>query len=180
MFNSRRRCHRNLRISRPVLPRTSWCTSFHSSNNWHCSSGFPHRTSLVWQTSKRWNRTPRNHSQKFELAPPPATNGSPSELWVRCRRNPRFEPYSVEFRYVVSETDILTKRTGRTYEVDYGHCAFRFIRRRWLDQISLASEHGIKFGRLENFIDLDRLRRALKFASILFAFFLQPSLAHEW
>ena len=169
MFNSRRRCHHNPRISlhlQPVLHRTSWCTSFHSSNNWHCSSGFPHRTSLVWQTLKRWNRTPRNHSRKFGLARPPATNGSPSELWVQRRRNPRFEPYSVEFRYVVSETD------NGTYKVDYGHCAFRFIRRRWLDQISLAFEHGIKFGRLENFVNLDCLWRALKFASILFAFFL--------
>ena len=118
MFNSRRRCHRNLRISlhlRPVLHRTSWCTSFHSSNNWHCSSGSPHRMSLVWQTLKRWNRTPRNHSRKFGLARPPATNGSPSELWVQRRRNPRFEPYSVEFRYVVSETD--NGREGRTKSI---------------------------------------------------------------
>jgi hypothetical protein len=65
-------------------------------------------------------------------------------------------------------------------EIDYGHGAFGFVGRRWLDQSTFTSEHGLKFCRLEYFVDLDCLGGALEFASILFAFLFQPGMiAHQ-
>ena len=68
------------------------------------------------------------------------------------------------------------KQTKSTYEFDYGHSAFGFVGRRGLDQGAFTTEHGVKFCRLQYLVDLDCLGGALKFAGVLFAFFLQPGL----
>ena len=71
---------------------------------------------------------------------------------------------------------VAIKQNESTYEFVYGHSAFGFVGRRGLDQGAFTIKHGVKFCRLQYLVDLDCLGGALKFASVLFAFFLQPSL----
>lgn len=61
-----------------------------------------------------------------------------------------------------------------THKSHYRHRALRFALGRWLHKPPFTREHGIEVGRLEDLVDLDRLRRPLEFDIVRLAILLQP------
>lgn len=62
-----------------------------------------------------------------------------------------------------------------THEVNNRDDALGLISRRGLDQMTFSAEQHFKLGLRVNFIDFDRLGRALEFDSVGLAFLLQSS-----